>query len=225
MNAAEWLCLWYLRLNGYFTTPTFIVHGRQGARTDVDVLAVRFPHSSECRWDDDDELRIPKDRIDVIFAEAKTGQFESLNGPWSDPGKGVLNYVLRRVGIVPTDRIEELAARLYKDRRASEDAFTIRICAFGKAISPELAGSGVHFVCWRHVLQFVYERFRDNDQFKADHGTWDRFGQYLWRKLSGPQACEPDVLFRDWNENCRLASLEKEVPRHKRPVAMTTTSQ
>jgi hypothetical protein len=200
MNGGEWLCLWYLRLNGYFTIPNFIVHGRPAALTDVDVLAVRLPYSSESRFIDDGELGIPKDRIDIIFAEAKRGEIRSLNGPWRDPHAGALNRVLQRVGIVPPDRVGELAAELYMKRSTSENGFTIRICAFGEKISPELRQSGVHFVDWQHVLQFVHQRFRDNEQFKADHGMWDKFGQYLWGKLNGQEPCEPEALFNGWNE-------------------------
>lgn len=200
MNGGEWLCLWYLRLNGYFTIPNFIIHGRPGGLTDVDVLAVRLPYSSESRFRDDGELGIPRDGIDIILAEAKSGEILSLNGPWSDRRKGTLNYVPQRVGIVPPNRVGELANELYAKRSASENGFTVRICAFGKKISSELRRSGVHFVCWQHVLQFVHQRFRDNEQFKADHGMWDEFGQYLWGKLNGREPCEPEALFDGWKE-------------------------
>ena len=57
MNSREWLCLWYLRLNGDFTLPNFYAHGRRGPLTEVDVLGVRFPLSRE--FDDDPALAIP----------------------------------------------------------------------------------------------------------------------------------------------------------------------
>lgn len=47
----------YLRLNGYFTVPNFIVHagddptrisaGQVGNYTETDILGVRLPHSRE----------------------------------------------------------------------------------------------------------------------------------------------------------------------------------
>src|SRR5438128_2340588 len=49
-NRFEALATWYLRFNGYFTTPDFTVHPdfrNQPGGTDADVLAVRFPHSKE----------------------------------------------------------------------------------------------------------------------------------------------------------------------------------
>jgi hypothetical protein len=70
MNSSEWLCLWYLRLNGYFTLPNFIAHGRRGPLTEVDVLGIRLPHSTEFE-DDTKVLDIPAERIDIVFAEAR----------------------------------------------------------------------------------------------------------------------------------------------------------
>jgi hypothetical protein len=48
-NNVELLCTWYLRLNGYFTTPNFSVHPdyKGGGETDADVLAIRYPNSQE----------------------------------------------------------------------------------------------------------------------------------------------------------------------------------
>jgi hypothetical protein len=47
---------WYLRFNGYFTIENFIVHGADTepfrgeyvtAKTEVDTIAIRLPHSRE----------------------------------------------------------------------------------------------------------------------------------------------------------------------------------
>ena len=83
MNTLEQLGLWYLRLNGYFTMPNFIAHCHDGARTDVDVLGVRFPHSSEYP-DDAARLFFPCDRIDIVLGEAKAqlvlGEVGAMDG-------------------------------------------------------------------------------------------------------------------------------------------------
>src|SRR5690349_8747935 len=128
MNGHEWLRLWYLRLNGYFTLPNFMAHRRGGALTEVDVLGVRFPHSQE--FEDDPNLKIPRDRADVVFAEAKGRKIENLNGPWGSPEGGALEYVLRRVGIVPVAAVEELAKDLYTKRTAEIGEYRIRIVCF-----------------------------------------------------------------------------------------------
>ena len=46
---SEDLGYWYFRLNGCLTTTNFVVHPEEGQeqRTDVDVLAARFPYRAE----------------------------------------------------------------------------------------------------------------------------------------------------------------------------------
>ena len=49
-NRAEEVAQWYFRLNGFMSIPGFVVHPdqpRNFARTDADLLGVRFPFSSE----------------------------------------------------------------------------------------------------------------------------------------------------------------------------------
>lgn len=199
MNSGEWLCLWYLRLNGYFTLPNFYAHGCTGPLTEIDVLAVRFPHSQEQEFEDDSALAKPTDRVDVVFAEAKIRQVDSLNGPWCSPEKRALDYVLKRVGIVPTGRVAELAEGLYSNRKAEVDGFTVRIVCFGTDISPKLRREGVHFVSWAQVLSFINKRFKNNDKLKADHEAWDDFGKYLWEMLCNNQNPCPDTFFSEWD--------------------------
>jgi len=200
MNASEWTCSWYLRLNGYFVAPNFIVHGRPSARTDVDVLAVRFPYSEESNFKDDSELRLSHDRIDVVLAEAKSGPISSLNGPWSRPQKGALDYVLKRVGIAPKDDVSRLANDLYKHRSTTAEGFRVRILAFAESISDQLRDEGVIFIGWNQVLKFIHRRFRDNDQLKRDHVVWDKFGQYLWMQLSEGSVPPSRDFFSNWKD-------------------------
>ena len=132
---------------GYFTMPNFIAHGRRGAKTDVDVLAVRFRYSCEARFADDNErLQIPGTPVDVVFAEAKEGHIEKLNGPWVNREGRALDYVLSRVGVVPPHQVEEVAIQLYNKKEAIGDGFTVRICAFGGSASRDLLDQGVTFV-------------------------------------------------------------------------------
>ncbi|HEV3146870.1 MAG TPA: hypothetical protein VGZ47_23485 [Gemmataceae bacterium] len=55
---AEELAYWYLRLNGCFTIPNFVVHPDSGTnqKTDIDVFAVRFPFRAELPGMKDDEF-------------------------------------------------------------------------------------------------------------------------------------------------------------------------
>ena len=85
----EKVAYWYLRLNGFLQIEDFYVHpgGKGGARTDADLLAVRFPYRAERLYDDPNEIMEDDDKrlalttsyIDVVIAEVKTGLC-ALNG-------------------------------------------------------------------------------------------------------------------------------------------------
>src|SRR3990172_994279 len=84
----------YLRLNGYFTVPNFIVHagddpgrlsaGYVGSYTETDIIGVRMPHSGEVTG----KLHIANHSvlvagaeglIDVVVAEVKSGNDNNPN--------------------------------------------------------------------------------------------------------------------------------------------------
>jgi hypothetical protein len=202
MNGHEWLALWYLRLNGYFTLPNFIAHGRPGTLTEVDVLGVRFPHSEEPKFKDDPGLKIPNDRIDIVFAEVKGKKIEDLNGPWSSPEKGALDYVLKRVGVAPAEQVKGLATDLYKKRNAEIDGYRIRIVCFADTISDGLLKQDVTFISWAQALDFIRNRFQGNARLKQDHEAWDDFGKYLWTALVNDNV-DADGLFHGWDTRSR----------------------
>lgn len=204
MNASEMTCVWYLRLNGYFTMPNFIAHDRRTAKTDVDVLAVRFRDSYEARFaDDTEQLQIPDTPVDVVFAEVKEGCVNSLNGPWANREQGALDYVLKRVGIVPAEHVQYVADELYSSRKATSNRFTVRICAFGEFVSRDLINQGVTFVDWTRVFQFIHTRFHDNSEFKRDHGVWDEFGKYLWQNVESLPPTDCKRFFQGWDARTR----------------------
>jgi hypothetical protein len=205
MNGHEWLGLWYLRLNGYFTLPNFMAHRRRGALTEVDVLGVRFPYSEE--FEDDPNLKIPKDRTDIVFAEAKGKKIEELNGPWGSPEHRALDYVLKRVGVAPAAQVEELAKGLYAKRMAEVDGYRIRIVCFADAISENLLKQGVTFVFWAQVLDFIRKRFRENAKLKRDHEAWDEFGKHLWTAVMN--GVDADGLFHSWDTRFRRSINER----------------
>src|ERR1700730_15710200 len=143
MDPLEQLAVWYLRLNGYFVIPNFIAHGRTSSQTDVDVLAVRFPHSEEYP-DDVKVLRIPHGKTDVLLAEVKAGECR-LNGPWKGKSEGdPLEYVPRRVGLLDPTKVKEAANelcahRLYPPEKELEKSpYVIRIACFGNAENASL---------------------------------------------------------------------------------------
>ena len=116
VNKFEQLAVWYFRLNGYFTVPNFILHPNTpgGQRTDADVLAVRFPHSTEvagCKMERDSALKCSDEKIDFIIAEVKGGGC-ALNGPWTDPKQENMHYVIKWLGMVPEPKVDKIAKEL-----------------------------------------------------------------------------------------------------------------
>jgi hypothetical protein len=179
--------------------PNFIAHDRSQTKTEVDVFAVRLQHSCEAGFQDDNiQLGIPEKGIDVILAEAKTRSMDKLNDAWTKREKKALDYVLKRVGIVPVEEVERVADELYEKRKASRQGFTVRICAFAESISPELTRLGVTPVRWIEVLQFIHRRFHDNEPFKRDHKMWDDFGKYLWQNVESSPPADPQRFFDGW---------------------------
>src|SRR5438874_1312954 len=113
----ESLVTLYLRLNGYFTAG-FVVHSPLKGRviTEVDVLAVRFPHASEREREVGiaHELRSPIDRTDLLICEVKS----TAKGPQFNKALRTDPYaiaaVLRRFGAFSDDRVPVLADELFR---------------------------------------------------------------------------------------------------------------
>src|SRR5712691_7382685 len=87
----------YLRLNGYFTVPNFIVHagddperilaGRVGNLTETDILGIRMPYSREVTG----KLHTAnhaalidgaREKFDIVIAEVKSGDDNRPNRVW-----------------------------------------------------------------------------------------------------------------------------------------------
>jgi hypothetical protein len=169
-NRFELLATWYLRFNGYFTVPDFVVHkdyrNRPGG-TDADILAVRFPHSCEYQrrfeFQPDPELVTPGNRIDFVICEVKTGLCD-LNDPWLMAERGNVEYVLRWMGFDENDEnISRIAGDVYS-RAFSEPAgscCSVRFVAIGKSENSVLREQmpGVKQILHSRVIDFLRRRF------------------------------------------------------------------
>lgn len=67
----EKLAYWYFRLNGCLTIENFVVHPdwRRGQQTEIDLIAVRFPHRAELlnkSMIDDQKIFSDPSRIRII---------------------------------------------------------------------------------------------------------------------------------------------------------------
>lgn len=113
----EALVTLYLRLNGYLSS-SFIVHasqeeGRQSLRTEIDILAVRFPYNEEPAREvqPSEYLGISNEFIDIIIAEVKSGgqrlQFNSRLREFEN-----LYSVLQWLGAFHSFEIDEIIHEL-----------------------------------------------------------------------------------------------------------------
>lgn len=205
---AEKVAYWYLRLNGFLQMENFYVHpvGRGGARTDADLLAVRFPHRAERLYDspsdimEDDvaRLSLSHNQIDVVIAEVKASRC-ALNGPWTDPNRKNLHRVLAAVGCLPQERIDRAAEEIYRAGVFQDGSLLrVRLIAIGRETSPEVRDvfPMVTQVIWSDLLSFVFERHQryKNQKRQTDH--WDHTGTYLKRMAT--QRRITCTQFVDW---------------------------
>jgi hypothetical protein len=109
-----------------------------------------------------------------------------------------LDYVLRRVGILPEAQVAALAAELYAQRATEINGVIIRIICFAETIGDGLREEGVTFIPWAQVLQFIPQRFAGNARLKSDHDAWDEFGKFLWEQLMTRTPPTADELFVAW---------------------------
>lgn len=189
----EKVAYWYLRLNGFLQIEDFYVHpaGRGGARTDADLLGVRFPHRAERLYDDPDDimeddragLQLSRDHVDIVIAEVKAGRC-ALNGPWTDPDRQNVQRVLAAIGCLSPDRISCAADEIYRTGYHEFDAFLrVRLIACGREEDPELRARFplVPQVTWDNMLGFIFQRFVRYRRQKSQTDHWDSTGLHLKR--------------------------------------------
>ena len=177
MDTAVALVQAYLHVNGYFTVVEYPVleafrAGPARTVTDLDVLAVRFPHAGsdpirrrgpgrmlERPGVPDAILGCPSDHADMIVGEVKEGKAR-FNPTTRDPA--VLAAALTRFGCCPLERSADIAQRLLSDGRATTPAgHIVRMVAFGAA--PETATERqATIVPMHHVVEFLREYLREH---------------------------------------------------------------
>ncbi len=121
MNYGEEISYWYFRLNGFFPLANFVVHRSEEVRysTDIDLLAVRFPHVYEpvggqpSDWDSELINHFDNDAIIGILCEVKTGNYD-ISSLFKF---NAIKYALGRFGFKP-------ALRKYADELKNSPMFT-----------------------------------------------------------------------------------------------------
>ncbi|MEI7988650.1 MAG: hypothetical protein WCI88_06395 [Chloroflexota bacterium] len=184
----EDIACWFFRINGCSTIPNFIVHpDRRGSqRTDVDVLAVRFPFRAELLTSNnpmkDHPIFDSDKKIDIILAEVKHEQCR-LNGPWTDPQSKNMHRVLYALGAFPFDQVAEIADSLYRNGVYQNDLYRVRLFAVGKTTNPEICPTAVQLL-WDDILSFIFDRFHEYHIQKAQHEQWNIIGGSLYNLAS-----------------------------------------
>jgi len=183
----EDLAYWYFRLNGFLTIKNFVVHPDKGRRqrTDVDIIACRFPYRAELITQpmiDDSRLINTDQRILIYLAEAKQRTC-NLNGPWTDKDQRNMQLVLKALGVFPQDEIEGIANCLYASGIFKNNNYHISLLCLGSQENRERKKSfpEVPQITWKHVLEFIYQRFSDYREQKVNHPQWDQVGIQLFK--------------------------------------------
>jgi hypothetical protein len=185
----EKVAYWFFRLNGCLTMENFIVHadfadGVPNVRTEADIIGVRFPERLEDLtkpMKDHQKLMVEGHRPLLFFAEVTLNQCK-LNGPWTDPGRGNMERVLRSIGMHSENEIAEVSRALYRDCRFSAPSSEVRLFAVGdKTTGMATTYPGAISLTWREMLAFIHSRFRAYHRQKRLNSQWDSVGRRLFR--------------------------------------------
>jgi hypothetical protein len=172
MNYAEQLSRIYLRLNGFFLMENFVQHGvdhlDHGQNTaDVDIVAIRMPHSLELidsqpleqdPWFQDIGLSLTESKIGLIV-EVKSGSFSHSHVKAFMPER--LSYSLRMMGFLRReDEINEVVQVL-----ETRPIYSIEDITFANIlISENKVGGNWYQLSIDHLNAFIryrIEKFSD----------------------------------------------------------------
>ena len=200
-NMVESLANWYLRFNGYFTVPNFTVHPdvRRGREAEADILAVRFPHSSEepgdyC-FERDPNLVLP-DVIDFLIAEVKSGLCD-LNDTWTEPERRNVQYALRWMGFVSDpEHIQGLAESIYKFGMGTHEDYVVRLASLGREKRDDLQERFPNMVQLEllDAIRFVQNRLTTGCA-RLNRQNWDAYIQEFARRAGTGQDPESMLVW------------------------------
>jgi hypothetical protein len=186
---------WYLRLNGYFTVPSFVIHAGDdltrikgdviGNRTEVDTIALRLPYSREesgTRFPLDCQLIAGVDgRFDVIFAEAKSGTSDSPNKIWRNKDHPSVEYLLRFLGWHQEhDEIATAAKVLAEQYTYEESNLRMRYIVFAERVNAAWSKKGVKYITFDDCIKFIAE---ERGQCWANSGIGRRSMHDQWNPM------------------------------------------
>lgn len=175
------IAYWFFRLNGCFTFENFIVHpdGRGSQKTEIDIIALRFPHRQELRTSDhpmeDYQLFQSQEKYaSVFFVEFKRNR-GSINPAWRNPQN--MQSILNAIGVLDNKDIKTASEALCRDYRFSQKEVSFSFVKVGKTCS---SNHDIPLLTWDKILRWMYSRYVDYKEQKADHEQWDGVGTDLY---------------------------------------------
>lgn len=164
----------YLRLNGYFTVPNFIVHagddperilaGRVGNFTETDILGVRMPYSREVTG----KLHIANhaalidgapEKFDIVIAEVKSGNDNRPNRVWrGGRGREVGSYIARFVGLHSSDaEVGVIGDALATSFRFEDERCRFRFITFSSEPNLYYRERGMSCITFEEAISFIVD--------------------------------------------------------------------
>ena len=214
---AEILACWYMRFNGFFIVPNFIIHDAGlykqvgGQLSEADLLAVRMPYEHEIIKGEDFQFLVQSHghldlgvKMDFVIAEisSKECKFNWYNKEIKAINQNFINYALKRFGWWPdTANIsEELSQRKYYEMKNenTNNVERVRLLSFGNTTNPDI--EDILQITFQHILQYMKEElfmsYRANESLKkavSDHKQWDKMVCQIYNKLLGHKTHEHSV--------------------------------
>lgn len=205
---AELLASWYLRFNGYFPLPGFILHDAGavkqpgGQLTEADVLAVRLPHAEERIERPDGFIQVRVDScLDVQPGVWDFALVEATCQPprgeckfnWMDEASGrievsYLTYCLRRFGFWDPAAVPTLAGELSEKRiHMSGEPAPVRIRLLSFGVTPSEGLWGIRQVTFESVLQYFQRPLFGcyGPDIVSDHKQWHPMICEIYNRLEG----------------------------------------
>src|SRR5260221_6616142 len=187
----------YLRLNGYFVSG-FIVHSHDRTTTEMDVLAVRFPHHQEPEREVQPcaRLEIPDEHIDFLVGEVKGGQGPVNFNAGFRSNPPAITTVLNRFGAfdhAERSRVERTVPRLL------DPASLLKAKAFPTLDVATSAVLGSRSAKLR-LIPFAAEQRRPNHHSRA-YVYADDMLEYIWRCFRPEQRrplCDDHYNYELW---------------------------
>jgi hypothetical protein len=161
----------YLRLNGYFTVPSFIVHAaddptricvdRVGNYTETDIIAVRMPYSREVTGRlhvENHDLLIAgaNEKIEVVIAEVKSGNDNKPNRVWRGAeAKQTACYIARFVGLHVESELQPVGDALATAFRFEDERCRFRYVVFAINSNSHYRKKGVSYITFDQAISFI----------------------------------------------------------------------